>query len=348
MLPELIQFAHDQHASDVHISTGLTPMLRIHGDVRAVQSAVLTADDVRTILRSTMRDDEWARYEQDHDIDYTFTPIPGLRCRANAFQSTRGPAAVFRLIASEPKTLEELGIPPSARRILEMDRGLVLVTGPAGSGKSTTLAALIRLLNEERAAHILTIEDPVEFIHQAQKALVNHRELGTSTVSFARALKSALREDPDVIVVGEMRDLETIQLALTAAETGHLVLGTLHTSSAPKTITRIIDVFPPDKQDQIRVMLAESLQMVLSQVLLRRSDVPGRVAAYELMLASTAIKNQIRENQIFQIGSTIEISVALGMQSLDQALTLLIDRGIIVEDQAKRFRSSDAFGGSAD
>lgn len=341
MLTDLLGFAATQGASDVHLSSGVPPLLRLNGDMRGLTTPALAAAEVDAMIRDTMRAEEAKRFDDTHDVDYVFDIPDGVRCRANAFLATRGPSAVFHLIKPGQHTLASLGIPAAATQILEMDRGLVLVTGPAGSGKSTTLSALVNAIAETKAAHILTIEDPVEFVHKGDLALVNHRELGTSTPSFARALKSALREDPDVIVIGEMRDLETIQLAITAAETGHLVIGTLHTSSAPKTITRIIDVFPPDKQEQVRTMLAESLQMVLSQVLVKRTDGQGRVAAFELLLASTAIKNQIRENQIFQITGSIEISTSLGMQTLEQSLRSKVKEGVITAEEAAKFADPD-------
>ena len=296
MLKDLLTFASAQGASDLHISSGVAPMLRMHGDIRRIEMPALTPSEIDGYLKEAMTADEYERFTKTNDVDFTCT-IDTVRCRANAFVSLRGPSAVFRIIRQDISSLEALGLPPAAAKILELDRGLVLVTGPAGSGKSTTLATLVDLISHEHAAHILTIEDPVEFIHRGGMALVNHRELGTSTTSFARALKSALREDPDVIVVGEMRDLETIQLAITAAETGHLVLGTLHTSSAAKTITRIIDAFPPDKQEQVRTMLAESLQMVLSQVLLKRADGTGRVGAVVVHQPTTANYDEFWDNE---------------------------------------------------
>jgi twitching motility protein PilT len=339
MLKDLVKFAKDNGASDLHISAGVPPLLRINGDIRRLEMEPLAADQVKELIIESMTEGEKEKYEKTNDVDYTCTIQGVARLRSNAFMSARGPAAVFRLIPEGEKTVEELGLPPAIKDILQLDRGFVLVTGPAGSGKSTTLATIVSMIAHNKSDHILTIEDPVEFIHRNTTALINHRELGTTTTSFSRALKSALREDPDVIVIGEMRDLETIQLALTAAETGHLVLGTLHTSSAAKTITRIIDVFPPDKQEQVRTMLAESIQLVVSQNLLKRKDGTGRVAAFELMISNTAIKNQIRESQIFQIPSSIEIGVSQGMQSMAQALEKLVEDGIIDQSEADKILS---------
>ena len=304
-------------------------MLRVHGDVRRINLPVLQHQDVHSMIYDIMTDSLRKTYEERLECDFSFE-IPGLaRFRVNAFNQDRGAAAVFRTIPSKVLTLDELNCPKVFADICMRPRGLVLVTGPTGSGKSTTLAAMVNHVNENENAHILTIEDPIEFVHESKRSLVNQREVGPHTMSFDNALRSALREDPDVILIGEMRDLETIRLALTAAETGHLVFGTVHTSSAAKTIDRVVDVFPAEEKEMVRAMLSESLVAIISQTLLRRKDEGGRVAAHEIMIATPAIRNLIRENKIAQMYSTIQTGSNVGMQTLDQNLTELIRRNVI-------------------
>lgn len=328
-ISELLAFSVKNNASDLHLSSGLPPMLRVHGDVRRINLPVLTHQDVHSMIYDIMTDSLRKTYEERLECDFSFE-IPGLaRFRVNAFNQDRGAAAVFRTIPSRVLTLEELNCPRVFADICLRPRGLVLVTGPTGSGKSTTLAAMVNHVNENENAHILTIEDPIEFVHESKRSLVNQREVGPHTISFDNALRSALREDPDVILIGEMRDLETIRLALTAAETGHLVFGTVHTSSAAKTIDRVVDVFPAEEKEMVRSMLSESLVAIISQTLLRRKDETGRVAAHEIMIATPAIRNLIRENKIAQMYSTIQTGSNVGMQTLDQNLTELIRRNVI-------------------
>lgn len=304
--------------SDLHLTTGSPPLMRLHGEMKAFPFRELTARDTEALVLEIMREEWRAQFRETMDFDFAYE-IPGVsRFRVNVFIQRKGMGAVFRTIPTEILTADQLGLPEAVRNFAKLTKGLILVTGPTGSGKSTTLAALIDHINETRHDHILTIEDPIEFTHQNKKCLVNQREIGTNTRSFASALRAALREDPDVILVGEMRDRETIELGITAAETGHLVFGTLHTSSAPKTVDRIIDVFPADQQSQIRSMLAESLKGVVSQVLLRKKDGKGRVAAQEIMVGTTALANLIRENKIHQIPSIIQTGKKEGMQLLDQ------------------------------
>ncbi|HHT9109903.1 MAG TPA: type IV pilus twitching motility protein PilT, partial [Candidatus Brocadiaceae bacterium] len=281
---ELLSFAKKEGASDIHLSSGEPPTIRIHGDIRKIDSPPLNREDVHKVLYDILRDHQRKVYEEQHELDFAIAWANIGRFRVNAFMQNRGESIVFRTIPTDIPTLEQLGMPKILSDLTEKDKGLVLVTGPTGCGKSTTLAAMIDLINRRDKCHILTVEDPIEFVHESKKSLINQRELGVHTHSFANALKAALREDPDVILVGEMRDLETISLALTAAETGHLVFGTLHTSSAPKTVTRIVDVFPPEQQEQVRTMFSESLQAVLTQQLLKRKDGKGRVAALEIMV----------------------------------------------------------------
>ena len=328
-ISELLAFSVKNNASDLHLSSGLPPMLRVHGDVRRINLPVLQHQDVHSMIYDIMTDSLRKTYEERLECDFSFE-IPGLaRFRVNAFNQDRGAAAVFRTIPSKVLTLDELNCPKVFADICMRPRGLVLVTGPTGSGKSTTLAAMVNHVNENENAHILTIEDPIEFVHESKRSLVNQREVGPHTMSFDNALRSALREDPDVILIGEMRDLETIRLALTAAETGHLVFGTVHTSSAAKTIDRVVDVFPAEEKEMVRAMLSESLVAIISQTLLRRKDEGGRVAAHEIMIATPAIRNLIRENKIAQMYSTIQTGSNVGMQTLDQNLTELIRRNVI-------------------
>ncbi|MDB5729565.1 MAG: type pilus twitching motility protein PilT [Noviherbaspirillum sp.] len=328
-ISELLAFSVKNKASDLHLSAGLPPMIRVHGDVRRINLPPLEHSDVHGMIYDIMNDGQRKHYEEVLECDFSFA-IPGLaRFRVNAFNQDRGAAAVLRTIPSKVLTLEQLSTPKIFADLALRPRGLVLVTGPTGSGKSTTLAAIINHLNETEYAHILTVEDPIEFVHESKKCLINQREVGPHTMSFNNALRSALREDPDAILVGELRDLETIRLALTAAETGHLVFGTLHTSSAAKTIDRIVDVFPAEEKEMVRAMLSESLQAVISQTLLKTKDGTGRVAAHEIMLGTPAIRNLIREAKIAQMYSAIQTGSNVGMQTLDQNLTDLVRRNVI-------------------
>lgn len=334
-ISELLAFSVKNNASDLHLSSGMPPMIRVHGDVRRINLPVMAHQDVHSMIYDIMSDGQRKTYEEKLECDFSFE-IPGLaRFRVNAFNQDRGAAAVFRTIPSKVLTLEELGCPKVFADLALRPRGLVLVTGPTGSGKSTTLAAMVNHVNENQNSHIITIEDPIEFLHESKRCLINQREVGQHTLSFDNALRSALREDPDVILVGEMRDLETIRLALTAAETGHLVFGTVHTSSAAKTIDRVVDVFPGDEKEMVRSMLSESLVAIISQSLLKRKDDSGRIAAHEIMIATPAIRNLIRENKIAQMYSTIQTGNNVGMQTLDQNLTDLVRRNAISSAAAR-------------
>ena len=327
-IAELLAFGVKNNASDLHLSAGLPPMIRVDGDIRRINVPALDHKAVHSLIYDIMNDKQRKDYEEFLETDFSFE-IPGLaRFRVNAFNHDRGSGAVFRTIPSDIKSLEDLGCPPVFKDISENPRGLVLVTGPTGSGKSTTLAAMVDYLNDSHFAHILTIEDPIEFVHQSKKCLMNQREVHRDTLGFAEALRSALREDPDVILVGELRDLETIRLALTAAETGHLVFGTLHTSSAAKTIDRVVDVFPAGEKSMVRSMLSESLRAVISQTLLKKSG-GGRIAAHEIMVGTPAIRNLIREDKIAQMYSAIQTGQAMGMTTLDQTLQDLVKRGLV-------------------
>lgn len=334
-ITDLLAFGVKNKASDLHLSAGLPPMIRVHGDIRRINLPEMSSEEVGHMITSVMNDLQRKNYQQNLETDFSFELPNVARFRVNAFMSNRGPAAVFRTIPSTVLTLEDLKSPRIFQKIADTPRGLVLVTGPTGSGKSTTLAAMINYINENQPSHILTIEDPIEFVHESKKALINQRELHEHTHSFANALKSALREDPDVILVGEMRDPETIGLALTAAETGHLVFGTLHTTGAAKTVDRIVDVFPAGEKEMVRSMLSESLRAVISQTLLKTKDGNGRVAAHEIMLATPAVRNLIRENKIAQIGSALQTGQAHGMQTLDQALQALLRQGVITPEVAR-------------
>lgn len=333
-ITELLKFGVQSGASDLHLSAGLPPMMRVHGDVKQLNFPPLEHKDVHAMVYDIMNDHQRKFYESELECDFSYE-IPNVsRFRVNAFNQSRGAAAVFRTIPTEILTLEQLQCPSIFAEIADKPRGIVLVTGPTGSGKSTTLAAMIDYINKSRQYHILTIEDPIEFVHKSNKSLINQREVGLQTKSFANALRSALREDPDVILVGEMRDLETIRLAMTAAETGHLVFGTLHTSSAAKTIDRIVDVFPAEEKDMVRAMLSESLQAVISQTLLKLKDGSGRIAAHEIMIGTPAIRNLIRENKVAQMYSAIQTGQQYGMQTLDQCLVGLMRRGLISKEAA--------------
>lgn len=333
-ITELLAFSVKNKASDLHLSAGLPPMIRVDGDVRRINVPPMDHKMVHSLVYDIMNDKQRKDFEEFYETDFSFA-LPGIaRFRVNAFNQNRGAAAVFRTIPSQVLTLEELGAPNSFKEMCMHPRGLVLVTGPTGSGKSTTLAAMIDYINDNHYGHVLTIEDPIEFVHESKKCLINQREVHRDTLGFSEALRSALREDPDIVLVGEMRDLETIRLALTAAETGHLVFGTLHTSSAAKTIDRIIDVFPAAEKDMTRSMLSESLQAVISQTLLKKNG-GGRIAAHEIMIGTPAIRNLIREDKVAQMYSAIQTGLGVGMQTLDQCLKDLLAKGLISRQDAK-------------
>ena len=333
-ITELLAFSAKNGASDLHLSAGLPPMIRVDGDVRRINLPAMEHKEVHALIYDIMNDKQRKDFEEFFETDFSFE-VPGVaRFRVNAFNHNRGAGAVFRTIPSKVLTMEDLGMGKVFQTISEMPRGIVLVTGPTGSGKSTTLAAMIDYINDSRYEHILTIEDPIEFVHDSKKCLVNQREVHRDTLGFAEALRSALREDPDIILVGEMRDLETIRLALTAAETGHLVFGTLHTTSAAKTIDRVVDVFPAEEKSMVRSMLSESLQAVISQTLMKKNG-GGRVAAHEIMIGTPAIRNLIREDKVAQMYSAIQTGGALGMQTLDQCLQGLVKKGLVARQAAQ-------------
>lgn len=333
-ITKLLEFAVNNKASDMHLSAGLPPMYRVDGDLHIFEHPVAEQNDVIKMIDSIMNDMQRNEYKQHLETDFSFQLKDTARFRVNVYTQDRGAAAVFRVIPSRVLSMKDLNLPNIFSKISNFNQGLVLVTGPTGSGKSTTLAAMIDYINQTRFQHILTIEDPIEFVHQSKNCLINQREVFRDTQSFNAALRSALRQDPDVILVGEMRDLETIRLAMTAAETGHLVFATLHTSSASKTINRIIDVFPGEEKDMIRSMLSGSLQAVIAQTLLKKKT-GGRIAALEIMLCNSAIRNLIREDKIAQMYSTIQTSKSQGMQTLDQHLTELIQKDLITRETAQ-------------
>lgn len=333
-ISQLLSFGVKEGASDCHLSAGEPPMLRLHGDMKKVDMPPMTQEQVHSLVYDIMSDAQRKSFEEHLECDFSFALGDISRFRVNVFLQNRGLAAVFRTIPTEILPLEKLGMPPIVRQLCDREKGLILVTGPTGSGKSTTLAGMIDYLNNLYEGHVITIEDPIEFVHKSKKCLVNQRELGVHTKSFANALRSALREDPDIVLVGEMRDLETIQLALTAAETGHLVFATLHTSSAPKTVDRIIDAFPPNQQAQVRTQLAEALEAVLTQTLVKKKA-GGRAAAVEILVATTAIRNLIREQKLHQIPGLMQASQKEGMQTMDMALLDLATRGVITKAEAQ-------------
>lgn len=333
-IAELLGFTVKNRSSDLHISAGLPPMIRVDGDLRKINVPALEHQDVLNIIYDIMSDKQRKEYEEHLETDFSFEITNLSRFRVNAFNQARGAAAVFRTIPSKILSMDDLMLPPVFKEIASYPKGLVLVTGPTGSGKSTTLAAIIDYINSNRYDHILTVEDPIEFVHQSKKCLVNQREVFRDTHSFSAALRSALREDPDIILVGELRDLETIRLAMTAAETGHLVFGTLHTNSATKTINRIIDVFPGDEKSMVRSMLSESLQAVVAQTLLKKIG-EGRVAGLEIMICNSAIRNLIREDKVAQMYSSIQTGQAQGMMTFDQHLVQLVDEKLIAKQTAR-------------
>jgi twitching motility protein PilT len=341
---ELLIQTKERGGSDLHLSAGSPPLMRLHGLLTTIEAEPLSRDVVHRMVYEILNDDQRRLFEEHRDLDFAIEVGDVARFRVNVFNQRNGEGAVFRVIPTQIRTFQELGLPEVVQTLALRENGLVLVTGPTGSGKSTTLAAMIDLVNSTQKKHIITLEDPIEFVHRSKNCLVNQREIGAHTKTFAAALRAALREDPDVILVGEMRDLETISLALTAAETGHLVFGTLHTKSAPKTVDRIIDAFPPAQQQQIRVQLAEALQGVISQILLPTKDRKGRVAALEIMVATVAIRNLIREGKTHQMPSSIQTGTQAGMQSLEQALRTLVMQGRIDRAHAEGFLQSSSAG----
>lgn len=346
-ITDLLVSTQKNKASDLHLSAGSPPVLRINGEMMPYTGNALSADEVKQMLYSIMTEQQRAEYERDLDIDFAISFGDNMRFRVNAFNTLNGASAVLRIIPNDILTLEQLGTPEILKKLCGLHKGLVLVTGPTGSGKSTTLAAMINHINSEESKHIITIEDPVEFVHSSKKSLINQREVGKNTRSFAKALRSALREDPDVILVGELRDMETIQLALTAAETGHLVLGTLHTNSAPKTIDRIIDVFPAGDKEMVRAMVSISLEAVITQTLLKKKE-GGRVAAHEIMLGTPAVRNLIREARISQLYSAIQMGSKIGMNTMKDSIYSLLNQNIITEATARSALSTSTSDDSED
>ena len=330
----LLTYAKEEGASDLHISAGLPPMLRLRGAMVRLELEPLTRKDARDAIYAILTEQRRQAFEERLDLDFGFEIEGVSRFRANVFMQQRGPGAVFRLVPNKVKTLDDLAMPQVLKDLSMKEKGLVVVTGPTGSGKSTTLAAMVDHVNERKTAHIITIEDPIEFVHDPKGCLINQREVGPHTVSFAAALRAALREDPDIILVGELRDLETTSLAITAAETGHLVFATLHTNSAHKTVDRIIDIFPGDQQSQVRTMLSESLEAVIAQTLMPTMDGKGRVAALEVLIGVPALRNLIREDKTAQIPSVIQTGSQYGMQTLEQSLRELVDRRQITREEA--------------
>ncbi len=344
---DLLIQTKERGGSDLHLSAGSRPMMRLHGELTPIDGEPLSRDAVHRMIYEILNDEQRRVFEELRDLDFAIELGEVARFRVNVFNQRNGEGAVFRVIPTQIRTFQELGLPEIVQTLALRENGLVLVTGPTGSGKSTTLAAMIDLVNARAKKHIITLEDPIEFVHKSKNSLVNQREIGPHTKSFASALRAGLREDPDVILVGEMRDLETISLALTAAETGHLVFATLHTKSAPKTVDRVIDAFPPGQQQQIRVQLSEALQGVVSQLLLPTKDKKGRAAALEIMVATVAIRNLIRESKTHQMPSSIQTGTALGMQSLEQALKTLVMQGRVDRAHAESLLHSTAAGGSS-
>ncbi len=344
---DLLRFCIARKASDLHLSAGEPPMVRISGDLVRIDHPPLAAEETHKMIFEVMNDAQRRHFQEHLEVDFAYKLGDGARFRVNAFMHDRGEGAVFRQIPEKIPRLDDLGLPPVLTQLAQAEKGLVLVTGPTGSGKSTTLAAMLDLINETMSGHILTLEDPIEFVHKPKKALVSQREIGTQSKSFTAALRSALREDPDVILVGELRDLETISLALTAAETGHLVFGTLHTASAPKTVDRIVDVFPTEQQAQVRTMLSESLLGVVAQMLVKKKD-GGRQAALEIMLGTPAVRNLIREGKTFQLPSILQVGAKHGMQTLEAALIDLVTRGVVsLEEARSRHPASEALAAMA-
>jgi len=346
-ISELLAFSVKNGASDLHLSAGEPPMIRIHGDMTKIKVPPIEQQQIQKMVYDIMNDNQRKTFEERLELDFSFALGDIARFRVNAFWQYRGMSAVFRTIPTTILTMEQLNCPPIFKEIAMLPRGICLVTGPTGSGKSTTLAAMINYRNEQEKGHILTIEDPIEFVHESKNCLISQREVGPHTHSFANSLKSALREDPDVILVGELRDLETISLALTAAETGHMVFGTLHTSSAPKTMDRIIDVFPAAEKDMVRSMLSESLRSVISQSLLKTKDGKGRVAAHEILIGNPAVRNIIRENKLAQLVSVMQTGQRDGMQTLDMCLQNLVAQGKITRQAAmEKAQNKALFGGT--
>ena len=344
-IPDLLAFSVKNKASDLHLSVGLPPMIRVHGDIHTINHPSLDSTEVQQMVSAIMNDGLRKRYAETLECDFSFEISNLARFRVNAFKHYRGAGAVFRIIPPKILTLAELNCPAIFKHIIDAPCGIVLVTGPTGSGNTTTLAAMIDDVNQNAMRHILTIEDPIEFVHESKKSLIHQREVGPHTLSFQNALRAALREDPDIILIGELRDLETIRLALSAAETGHLVFATLHTSSAAKTIDRIVDVFPATEKDMMRAMLSESLRAVISQTLLKKIG-GGRVAAHEIMIGVPAIRNLIREDKIAQMYSSIQTGASIGMQTMDQCLTNLVNRGIVTNTAAQaKAQDKTQFGG---